>query len=56
MQDKDLKAVEEIISEYKEKGQNCVPELQSLTSESNITENIDEKNISNRKDYYKNLI
>lgn len=52
---KDLKAVEEIISEYKEKGQNCVSELQSLTSESNITENIDEKNISNRKDYYKNL-
>ena len=55
MQNKDLKAVEEIISEYKEKGQNCVTELQSLTSESKITENIDAKNISNRKDYYKNL-
>ena len=55
MQNKNLKAVEEIISEYKEKGQNCVTELQSLTSESKITENIDAKNISNRKDYYKNL-
>lgn len=55
MQNKDLNAVDEIISEYKEKGQNCVEELQSLTSESNITENIDKKNISNRKDYYKNL-
>ena len=55
MQDKDLKAVEEIISEYKEKGQNCVSELQNLTSESKITENIEDKNISNRKDYYKKL-
>ena len=52
VQDKDLKEVEDIIKEYKEKSQNCISELEDMLTEEKISENITKKNISSRKDYY----
>ena len=55
MQDKDLKEVESIIDEYKEKNQNATKELEELLTEEKIAENINKRNITKRKDYYTNL-
>lgn len=55
MQDKNLDEIEKIINEYKEKGQNFITEYEELVSETKITENINEADISIRKSYYTNL-
>lgn len=47
--------VEEIISDYKTKIENCQNEFNDLIKEENIIKNIEEKNIKTRKDYYINL-
>ncbi len=55
MQDKDLKEIEDIIKEYKEKSQNCISELEEMLTEEKISENITKNNISSRRDYYTGL-
>ena len=55
MQEKDLKEVENIIKEYREKSQNCISELEEMLTEEKILENINKNNISSRKDYYTGL-
>ena len=55
VEDKNFQEIDNIISEYKEKSQNCISEYQSLTSEEQILENIKKKNISSREDYYVEL-
>ena len=55
MQDKDLKEIEGIINEYKEKSQNCISELEEMLTEEKISENITKNNFSSRKDYYTGL-
>ena len=55
MQDKDLKEIEDIISEYKEKSQSCISELEEMLTEEKISENITKNNFSSRKDYYTEL-
>ena len=55
MQDKDLKEIEDIIKEYKEKSQNCISELEEMLTEEKISENITKNNISSRKEYYTEL-
>lgn len=55
MQDKDLKEVEAIIDEYKEKNQNATKELEELLTEEKIAENINKRDITKKKDYYTNL-
>ena len=55
MQDKDLKEIEDIIKEYKEKSQNCISELEEMLTEEKISENITKNNISSRRAYYTGL-
>ena len=55
MQDKDLKEIDEIINEYKEKSQNCISELEEMITEEKISENISKKDISPRNEYYTDL-
>ena len=55
MQDKNLEEVQKITDEYKEKSQNFISEYESLVSEKKIIENINNQNISTRKDYYVEL-
>lgn len=55
VEDKNLEEIDNIISEYKEKSQNCISEYETLTSEEQILENINKRNISTRKDYYVEL-
>ena len=55
MQDKDLKEIEDIISEYKEKRQSCISELEEMLTEEKISENITKNSFSSRKDYYTGL-
>ena len=55
MQDEDLKEIEGIINEYKEKSQNCISELEEMLTEEKISENITKNNFSSRKDYYTGL-
>lgn len=52
MPDKKMNEVENIIKEYKEKSQNLIAEYDELISEGKISENINNANISVRKDYY----
>ena len=55
MQDKNLKEIDDIINEYKEKSQKCISELEEMLTEEKISENINKKDISSRKDYYSGL-
>ena len=55
MQDNDLKKIEDIISEYKEKSQSCISELEKMLTEEKISENITKNNFSSRTDYYTEL-
>ena len=55
MQDKDLKEIETIIDEYKEKSQDCISELEKMLTEEKILDNINKRDISTRKEYYINL-
>ena len=55
MQDNDLKEIEDIISEYKEKSQSCISELEKMLTEEKISENITKNNFSSRKNYYTEL-
>lgn len=55
MQDKDLKEIDDIITEYKDKSQECISRLEELMTEEKILENIEKRNISSRKGYYTDL-
>lgn len=55
MQDKKFDEIENIINEYKEKSQNLIAEYEEFITEEKIAENINDANISIRKDYYTNL-
>ena len=50
--DKKMDEVEKIIKEYKEKSQNLIAEYKELTTGEQISENINNTDISMRKDYY----
>ena len=52
MQDKDLTEIENIINEYREKSQNCISELEKMLTDEQISENINTKEFSKKKDYY----
>ena len=53
--DESLETIDSIIADYKEKGENFETEFQDLVKEENIINNITEKNIKPRTDYYMNL-
>ena len=55
MQDNDLKEIEDIIGEYKEKSQSCISELEKMLTEEKISENITKNNFSSRTEYYTEL-
>lgn len=55
MQDKELKAIDEIIADYNDKIQETTDELEDLLKEDKIKENITKREISPRKEYYINL-
>lgn len=53
--DKKLDGIEEIINDYKEKSQNLISEYEEFITEEKIMENIEDADISIRKEYYMNL-
>ena len=53
--EKNLDEIDNIINEYKEKSQNLILEYETLTTEENIIKNINDANITTRKDYYVEL-
>ena len=53
--EKNLDEIDDIINEYKEKSQNLILEYETLTTEENIIKNINDANITTRKDYYVEL-
>ena len=55
VEDKNLEEIDNIIKEYKEKCDNYFKEYKELAKEENIMENIENKNIKIRKNYYINL-
>ena len=55
MQDKELKGIDEIITDYNDKIQETTDELEDLLKEDKIKENITKRDISLRKEYYINL-
>ena len=55
MKNKNLENIENIISDYKEKSKDFISEYEDLVTQEKIVENINQKNISERKDYYINL-
>ena len=55
MPDKNLEGIDNIVDEYKEKSQNFIAEYEELLTEEKIMENINESDISIRKEYYINL-
>lgn len=55
MKDKSLKEIDEIINEYKEKSEEYISNLEEMMTEQKIKENIQNKNISSRKEYYIDL-
>lgn len=55
MKNKNLGNIENIISDYKEKSKDFISEYEDLVTQEKIVENINQKNISERKDYYINL-
>lgn len=52
MKENDLKEIDIIIEEYKEKSQNLISELEDKLVEENISQNIEDVDISGKKDYY----
>jgi len=52
MPDKNLKEIDNIINEFKEKSQNNIAKYEELVAEEKILENINNKNINVRKEYY----
>lgn len=55
MADEELKTIDNIIDEYKEKAQELITEYEMLIQEEKIEEKISEVNFTTRKDYYTNL-
>lgn len=55
MEDETFDTIDTIIADYKQKGENSLIEYQDLIKEENILNNIKEKNISPRTDYYIDL-
>lgn len=55
MEDEELKVIDDIIKEYKEKAQNLITEYEDKIQEEKIVEKINEVNFSTRKDYYTKL-
>lgn len=55
IKDENYDIIDSIIEDYKQKGENSLIEYQNLIKEENIFNNIKEKNISPRTDYYINL-
>ena len=55
MHDKELKAIDEIMTDYNDKIQETTDELEDLLKEDKIKENITKREISQRKEYYINL-
>ena len=55
MPEKTLDEIDNIISDYKEKSQNLISEYEVLVTEEKIVENIENADISTRKEYYINL-
>ena len=55
LQDKNLEEIEVIISEYKEKGNTYLSEYRELIKDEKILENINERKITSRRNYYTNL-
>ena len=55
IEDKNFEEVDAILANYKEKGENSILEYKELTKEENISNNIKDKNITSRTDYYINL-
>lgn len=55
MADEELKVIDDIIKEYKEKAQNLITEYEDKIQEEKISEEINEVNFSTRKDYYTKL-
>lgn len=53
--EKNLDEIDNIINEYKEKSQNLIIEYEKLTAEENIIKNIEDVDITTRKDYYVEL-
>ena len=53
--EKNLDEIDDIINEYKEKSQSLILEYETLTTEENIIKNINDANITTRKDYYVEL-
>lgn len=53
--DGSFETINSIISDYREKGENFDTECQELLKEENILNNIKDKNISQRTEYYINL-
>ena len=53
--DKKLDGIKDIINDYKEKSQNLISEYEELISDEKIMENIENADISIRKEYYMNL-
>lgn len=55
MADEELKVIDDIIKEYKEKAQNLITEYEDKIQEEKIEKKISEVNFTTRKDYYTNL-
>ena len=55
IEDKNLEEIEKIIEDYREKSKSYIAEYRELISDEKIIQNINEKEISIRKDYYVDL-
>ena len=55
IEDDNLDKIDEIISEYKVKSEECISEFEALRKENKIVENIETRDIKGRKNYYKDL-
>ena len=55
IQNKKFDEIDNIIDEYKEKSQSLIEEYDNLISEEEIIKNIENTNISSRKEYYENV-
>lgn len=55
IEDKNLEEIDTIINELKEKSEKSMEEYKDLIKEENIIKNIEEQNITTRKDYFVDL-
>lgn len=55
IEDKNFEEIDNIINEYKEKCKNYISEYKKMTEQEEISKNINEKVITNREEYYKEL-